>query len=1239
MFLLTRWQKDINKKLHLHTLVKLTSIVSWTSAQYQRTSGHQDHSGHGWDIRLAVPGEPGSDYPTLGSIPRTSFSCAGKPPGYYADLETSCQVFRVCTLGSTYGFQSFLCPNGTLFNQAVFVCDWWMNVNCKASPELFDNNNDKFGSLRLGPQLMKDVKKMLTHPMRNPYDKTTMKSNLIVMQDYRPPSGQLFPNEALIAGPERAPNNVYIPAKQVQSPNQQYFNGNDIEYASSTPDPRYLPAAFNSIQQSTVKDAEVFQRQRQNGQYYQNNRLQSSPIRQQGMNPSNTHTGQFSLNNHNANLQFTRPAQNFGNTNLHYGQISNTRPTQTTISYTTNSQNGQHIQPLSQYRNNGYPSRLVNGKHSELSISYNKQQYNAKQQQEKDAYIYRQPQLQFSSEIDNKAGNGAKQNLVSANDVPSTVITKTLTLKRVIQDPKRGSPKSRITVKTWIVKPSKSAKLINPTPYTYDKPTQPPTQRLLDTTPYVYNRPRTTEPERIVADLEEPYIYNKPTTTKQTPISSRVPTLTLSTSTTPQPTLSRLYLSPTTIPPTQASRLYLAPTTYNPSSRIYLPPDDNSIILSRQYLAPLQTNDQLRASPTTPSPTYVFPNIKQSFSRIQDASVNVDRNNLSFTDILTKEKLDLTVDDIVKDTSKYLGTASPEHFERLQDLNSVDYPEENYLPPATKSDSRESLTSVSPSSTPISQNARLVSSPSTELEPPEEIYDSNENQNSNRISSLPFLKESFSPTNTIERTVSLKISIPEKIATYLFKKHNESDFDKLEILNTGSSNYLVLTNNNIKKNSHTNFIPIGKLISDKQSNISNSQNLVFSLLADSINVAKGYNNAQKDTIASSPAQSHFQNINNEELAQITNQISQLTSSQYSVNNNQGGHKSAQIASTTRNTFDNGKNQHRGSTQNQYSQKQVEQIQTDQYNSNPSRELNQYELQLSRYQTGNQANLQSNTKQLYSGQLYQLPVPDVTKQVYNQNVNSVQNNRGKPNADVEIIKSESVPVPPASARLEASPTSELDHFNSKENFSKLINSNNGISAQLQDKIVGIIPHPLEDNKVVTYKKDESYYVYTKLDNSFGRNFQSNGNNVLSNNVGQQQSARLIQGNNLPNVVAFQFIPSVSYQLEDEREQQKLLNAFHIDENGIPKQKSNLVYNSNQPFLTSNVNYSVDHTIPTKEANRQHGDVSNLYAGPSSYSAPQSSVGRLVSKQNMNSKLELENNSNGYSRTIPSRHFTF
>lgn len=38
------------------------------------------------------------------------------------------QVFHICQQGGRR--DSFLCPNGTMFNQQLFVCDWWHNVQC-----------------------------------------------------------------------------------------------------------------------------------------------------------------------------------------------------------------------------------------------------------------------------------------------------------------------------------------------------------------------------------------------------------------------------------------------------------------------------------------------------------------------------------------------------------------------------------------------------------------------------------------------------------------------------------------------------------------------------------------------------------------------------------------------------------------------------------------------------------------------------------------------------------------------------------------------------------------------------------------------------------------------------------------------------------------------------------------------------------------------------------------------------
>ncbi|CAK9832917.1 hypothetical protein ANTRET_LOCUS9679 [Anthophora retusa] len=92
-----------------------------------------------------IPGIPGVDFPLYHTVPRTSFSCAYVPfaPGMYANVETGCQAYHICHDGRE-GHQgaSFLCTNGTLFNQREFACDWWYNVNCAEAPNLYQLNLD-----------------------------------------------------------------------------------------------------------------------------------------------------------------------------------------------------------------------------------------------------------------------------------------------------------------------------------------------------------------------------------------------------------------------------------------------------------------------------------------------------------------------------------------------------------------------------------------------------------------------------------------------------------------------------------------------------------------------------------------------------------------------------------------------------------------------------------------------------------------------------------------------------------------------------------------------------------------------------------------------------------------------------------------------------------------------------------------------------------------------------------------
>ena len=100
------------------------------------------------NIPLNVIGVPGVDYPVYHDIPLTNFDCRNvEYPGFYADLETGCQVYHSC--GSRGGRRhSFICPNGTIFSQEYLICDWWFNVRCLDSHNYFSLNKEAFSSSR-----------------------------------------------------------------------------------------------------------------------------------------------------------------------------------------------------------------------------------------------------------------------------------------------------------------------------------------------------------------------------------------------------------------------------------------------------------------------------------------------------------------------------------------------------------------------------------------------------------------------------------------------------------------------------------------------------------------------------------------------------------------------------------------------------------------------------------------------------------------------------------------------------------------------------------------------------------------------------------------------------------------------------------------------------------------------------------------------------------------------------------
>ena len=96
-------------------------------------------------LQGSIPGIPGEDYPIYAEVPETAFLCDGQVDGgYYADPEAECQAFHICSADGQGGLAkySFLCPNGTIFNQNYFICDWWFNFDCSEAEGLYSLNDE-----------------------------------------------------------------------------------------------------------------------------------------------------------------------------------------------------------------------------------------------------------------------------------------------------------------------------------------------------------------------------------------------------------------------------------------------------------------------------------------------------------------------------------------------------------------------------------------------------------------------------------------------------------------------------------------------------------------------------------------------------------------------------------------------------------------------------------------------------------------------------------------------------------------------------------------------------------------------------------------------------------------------------------------------------------------------------------------------------------------------------------------
>jgi hypothetical protein len=79
------------------------------------------------------------------SYDQTAFSCEGQAYGYYADVDSGCEIFHIClpiedNEGQVieYAKWSFFCGNQTVFDQQTLTCNHPENaLPCEESPSLY----------------------------------------------------------------------------------------------------------------------------------------------------------------------------------------------------------------------------------------------------------------------------------------------------------------------------------------------------------------------------------------------------------------------------------------------------------------------------------------------------------------------------------------------------------------------------------------------------------------------------------------------------------------------------------------------------------------------------------------------------------------------------------------------------------------------------------------------------------------------------------------------------------------------------------------------------------------------------------------------------------------------------------------------------------------------------------------------------------------------------------------------
>ncbi|TGZ47599.1 Uncharacterized protein DBV15_03473 [Temnothorax longispinosus] len=251
-----------------------------------------------WLKGAGVTGQPGVDYPALTSIPATSFSCRGLRGGYYADLETNCQVgdiditylvrleqksrelmldpvvvFHICDNGRKI---SFLCPNGTIFQQSQLICDWWFKVDCSRSTELYEQSAEQLAE--------EEKKRAEARKMKSEYHRTEQQSNADYYDNVDYDGRQ---NGRTNPYGQSAAKQNQIPESQDESKSNQQFRPNNVFENTRNSGRYYQENNANALRTNEKTTPENFdqspkQRQQDSGSNYQTSRQRNQLDTQSG---------------------------------------------------------------------------------------------------------------------------------------------------------------------------------------------------------------------------------------------------------------------------------------------------------------------------------------------------------------------------------------------------------------------------------------------------------------------------------------------------------------------------------------------------------------------------------------------------------------------------------------------------------------------------------------------------------------------------------------------------------------------------------------------------------------------------------------------------------------------------------------------------------------------------------------------------------------------------------------------